>query len=305
MIRWFALFAAGLIASVPAWAKIEQFPANFTTREIPVDGATIHTRIGGRAGGRAAARLRRHRRHVGAAGGGAGQGPHRHRARPARHGPLVASRAAATTRRPRRGHRRACSTRSRSTGRPGHARHRQHGRLRLRRAVSATGHPLGGDGRAASRHRPLGRHPEEPDALALRFPRARRGTAGRRAASASISTASTTSSRPTRSNRRGDAPHYAALYSRPRRSTTPSTSSRLSARTPSTTRLPRRRQADHAGAGDRRREVLRSGPGERDRFAASDVTALSIANSGHWLMEEQPEATMNAILNFISEPPQP
>ena len=47
MIRWFALFAAGLIASVPASAKIEQFPANFTTREIPVDGATIHTRVGG------------------------------------------------------------------------------------------------------------------------------------------------------------------------------------------------------------------------------------------------------------------
>jgi len=34
-------------------------------------------------------------------------------------------------------------------------------------------------------------------------------------------------------------------------------------------------------------------------FAATNVQALSIANSGHWLMEEQPEATMNAILAFI------
>jgi pimeloyl-ACP methyl ester carboxylesterase len=37
-------------------------------------------------------------------------------------------------------------------------------------------------------------------------------------------------------------------------------------------------------------------------FAATDVRALSIQNSGHWLMEEQPEATMAAILSFISEP---
>ena len=36
-------------------------------------------------------------------------------------------------------------------------------------------------------------------------------------------------------------------------------------------------------------------------FAADNVRALSIRNSGHWLMEEQPEATMNAILEFLAE----
>jgi pimeloyl-ACP methyl ester carboxylesterase len=41
------------------------------------------------------------------------------------------------------------------------------------------------------------------------------------------------------------------------------------------------------------------------KFAASDVRGLSIRDSGHWLMEEQPDATMDAILIFISEPPKP
>lgn len=35
------------------------------------------------------------------------------------------------------------------------------------------------------------------------------------------------------------------------------------------------------------------------RFVASDVTGAVIANSGHWLMEEQPAATMAAILAFL------
>jgi pimeloyl-ACP methyl ester carboxylesterase len=34
-------------------------------------------------------------------------------------------------------------------------------------------------------------------------------------------------------------------------------------------------------------------------FAASDVRGQSIANSGHWLMEEQPKATVAAILAFL------
>lgn len=46
-ILWFAIFLAGLSASVPALAKVEAFPSNFETRDIPVEGATIHTRIGG------------------------------------------------------------------------------------------------------------------------------------------------------------------------------------------------------------------------------------------------------------------
>jgi len=41
------------------------------------------------------------------------------------------------------------------------------------------------------------------------------------------------------------------------------------------------------------------------RFAATDVRALSIRGSGHWLMEEQPQATMAAILSFLSETAKP
>src|SRR5512132_2758766 len=47
MSRWIALFAAGLLASAPALAKLEPFPPAFKVRDIPVDGATIHTRVGG------------------------------------------------------------------------------------------------------------------------------------------------------------------------------------------------------------------------------------------------------------------
>jgi pimeloyl-ACP methyl ester carboxylesterase len=35
------------------------------------------------------------------------------------------------------------------------------------------------------------------------------------------------------------------------------------------------------------------------RFVATDVTGAVIANSGHWLMEEQPSATVAAIRNFL------
>jgi pimeloyl-ACP methyl ester carboxylesterase len=38
-------------------------------------------------------------------------------------------------------------------------------------------------------------------------------------------------------------------------------------------------------------------------FAATNVRALSISDSGHWLMEEQPEATMSAIQSFLAERP--
>lgn len=37
------------------------------------------------------------------------------------------------------------------------------------------------------------------------------------------------------------------------------------------------------------------------RFVATDVTAAVIANSGHWLMEEQPSATMAAIRAFLEK----
>ena len=47
-LRWFWLLAAGLLAHAPASAKVEPFPAAFMIREVAVDGATIHTRVGGK-----------------------------------------------------------------------------------------------------------------------------------------------------------------------------------------------------------------------------------------------------------------
>ena len=35
------------------------------------------------------------------------------------------------------------------------------------------------------------------------------------------------------------------------------------------------------------------------RAAADDVTELVVPNSGHWLMEEQPGATVDAISSFL------
>ena len=37
------------------------------------------------------------------------------------------------------------------------------------------------------------------------------------------------------------------------------------------------------------------------RFVATDVTSVVIPGSGHWLMEEQPEATVAAIRGFLQK----
>jgi pimeloyl-ACP methyl ester carboxylesterase len=37
------------------------------------------------------------------------------------------------------------------------------------------------------------------------------------------------------------------------------------------------------------------------RFVATDVTSVVIPNSGHWLMEEQPAATVAAIRAFLNK----
>jgi pimeloyl-ACP methyl ester carboxylesterase len=37
------------------------------------------------------------------------------------------------------------------------------------------------------------------------------------------------------------------------------------------------------------------------RFVATDVTSEVVANSGHWLMEEQPDRTMAAIVDFLGK----
>ncbi len=37
-------------------------------------------------------------------------------------------------------------------------------------------------------------------------------------------------------------------------------------------------------------------------YVAKDVKSVTIADSGHWLMEEQPKATMAAITAFLAAP---
>jgi pimeloyl-ACP methyl ester carboxylesterase len=44
-----------------------------------------------------------------------------------------------------------------------------------------------------------------------------------------------------------------------------------------------------------------SGMADDLRFVATDVTGIIIPNSGHWLMEEQPAATVTAIRTFLDE----
>jgi len=43
-----------------------------------------------------------------------------------------------------------------------------------------------------------------------------------------------------------------------------------------------------------------AGMADELRFVATDVTSAVIANSGHWLMEEQPVATVAAIVAFLT-----
>ena len=44
-----------------------------------------------------------------------------------------------------------------------------------------------------------------------------------------------------------------------------------------------------------------TGMADELRFVATDVTGVVIPNSGHWLMEEQPAATIAAIRAFLDK----
>ena len=46
--RYFSLLAFGLLVSAPVSAKLAAFPASFQTRDVAANGTTIHVRIGGR-----------------------------------------------------------------------------------------------------------------------------------------------------------------------------------------------------------------------------------------------------------------
>ena len=39
--------------------------------------------------------------------------------------------------------------------------------------------------------------------------------------------------------------------------------------------------------------------GKQIQLVATDVTIVIVKNSGHWILEEQPNQTMNALMNFL------
>ena len=96
--------------------------------------------------------------------------------------------------------------------------------------------------------------------------------------------------------------HYAALYARP--GAMHSAFSQFEAFTRDATD-----NKDLAAGGKLAMPVLAIGAdksfgaamADELRFVASDVTSVVIANSGHWLMEEQPGATIAAIMDFLKK----
>ena len=62
------------------------------------------------------------------------------------------------------------------------------------------------------------------------------------------------------------------------------------------------RQADDAGAGIGRREVIRHRAWRMIlRFVASNVTRGIVPDSGHWIMEENPQATIRLVTEFLAK----
>ena len=140
---------------------VQPFPSGMRIEEIETGGATIHTRVGGTGTrGRHAARLRRHRRHVGAAAASADARSHGGRARPARHGPVVPSGRRLRQEDPGATTSRACSTRS-SIDKAELVTHDIGNMVGYAFAAQfpRAGDALGGDGCAAARHRAMGRDP--------------------------------------------------------------------------------------------------------------------------------------------------
>ena len=145
----------------------------------------------------------------------------------------------------------------------------------------------------------MGRDPEKPDALALQFPRPRHGAAGRRRERIYLDRFwNELSARPEAIDE-ATRNHYAALYARPGAMhsafeqfaafTQDAIDNKVFAK--SKLGMPVLAIGADKSFGTAQADVL--------RFVASDVTGQVIANSGHWLMEEQPAATTAAIAAFL------
>jgi len=167
---------------------------------------------------------------------------------------------------------------------------------------SSTRHPSRPDGRAGSRRRTLGRDPEEPAALAFSLRRAdmERLVAGRERIYLDRfwNEFSADPKRFGEASRR----HYARLYARP---------GAMRAGFLQFAAFDQDALDNRAflAAGRLKMPLLAVG-GDRSfgatmaavmRAAADDVREAVIQDSGHWLMEEQPAATITAIQSFLAQ----
>ena len=57
--------------------------------------------------------------------------------------------------------------------------------------------------------------------------------------------------------------------------------------------------ADNAGTFNWWRQILGKPLAKQMKLVATDVTVVIVKNSGHWILEEQPKQTTDALLNFL------
>jgi hypothetical protein len=58
MIKYLASTLLAAIISAPLMAAVTPYPAGFQTQTVATNGTRLYVRVGGKAGGRAAARIR-------------------------------------------------------------------------------------------------------------------------------------------------------------------------------------------------------------------------------------------------------
>jgi len=162
---------------------------------------------------------------------------------------------------------------------------------------------MGGDGRAAAGDRPLGQAVEKPEGLALQlsWPRRRAAGAGRERILLDrfYNELSANPSRIDEQTRN----HYAALYARPY-----AIHNAFSGQYAAFAQDAIDNQ-QLVAKGKLKMPVLAIG-GDHSYgahlatevgFAAADVRAAVIKDSGHWIMEEQPEQAVSIILSFLKD----
>jgi len=182
-------------------------------------------------------------------------------------------------------------------------RHRQHGGLRFCGAVSTARDKMGGDGRATAGDRPLGQAVETPEGLALQLSWPRRRAAGRGRDRLLLDRFyNELSANPSRIDEQ-TRDHYAALYARPY-----AIHNAFGGQYAAFAQDAIDNQ-QLVAKGKLKMPVLAIG-GDHSYgahlataigFAAADVRAAVIKDSGHWIMEEQPEQAVSIILSFLKD----